>query len=49
MQKTGFIPGVGKIPWRREWLPISVFWSRESPGMVEAGRLHGVAKELGMN
>ena len=22
---TGSIPGVGKIPWRREWQPTSVF------------------------
>ena len=25
MQETGFDPWAGKIPWRREWLPISVF------------------------
>ena len=25
MQETGFDPWVGKIPWRREWLPTPVF------------------------
>ena len=24
MQETGFDPWVGKIPWRREWLPTLV-------------------------
>ena len=27
-----FVPGVGKIPWRREWLPTSVFFPGESHG-----------------
>ena len=25
MQETGFDPRVGKIPWRREWLPTPLF------------------------
>ena len=25
----GLIPGLGKIPWRREWLPTPVFWTGE--------------------
>ena len=25
VQETGFGPWVGKIPWRREWLPFPVF------------------------
>ena len=25
----GSIPRLGKIPWRREWLPTSVFWPGE--------------------
>ena len=25
----GFHPSVGKIPWRREWLPTPVFWTGE--------------------
>ena len=27
------IPGVGKIPWRREWLPTPVFWPEEFHGL----------------
>ena len=30
-------PWVGKIPWRREWLPIPVFW---------LAMVHGLAKSL---
>ena len=29
MQRPGFDPWVGKIPWRREWLPTPVFWPGE--------------------
>ena len=32
MQDTWFNPGVGKIPWRREWLPTSIFLPGESHG-----------------
>ena len=32
MQKTWFDPWVGKIPWRREWLPILVFLPGELHG-----------------
>jgi len=34
MEETcyGFYPWVGKIPWRREWLPIPVFLPAESHG-----------------
>ena len=35
MWETGFDLWVGKIPWRRERLPSSVFWP---------GEFHGVAK-----
>ena len=28
----GFAPWVGKIPWRRKWQPIPVFWLGESHG-----------------
>ena len=31
---------VGKIPWRREWLPTPVFWSGEFMDCI----VHGVAK-----
>ena len=27
--RPGFDPWIGKIPWRREWLPTPVFWSGE--------------------
>ena len=27
--ETQFNPWVGKIPWRREWLPTPVFWPEE--------------------
>ena len=32
MQKTQVCPWVGKIPWRRKWLPTSVFLPGESRG-----------------
>ena len=28
-----FDPWVGKIPWRREWLPTPVFWPGEFHGL----------------
>jgi len=28
-----FDPWVGKIPWRREWLPTPVFWPGELHGL----------------
>ena len=30
VQETQFHPWVRKIPWRREWQPIPVFWPGES-------------------
>ena len=32
MQETRFNPWVGKITWRREWLPIPVFLPGEFQG-----------------
>ena len=32
MQETGLNPWVGKIPWRREWLPTLVFLPGEFHG-----------------
>ena len=32
-RRPGFNPWVGKIPWRREWLPTPVFWSGEFHGL----------------
>ena len=31
-ERCGFFPWVGKIPWRREWLPIPVFLPGKSHG-----------------
>jgi len=36
--RPGFDPWVGKIPWRREWLPTPISWPGELHG------LYGVAK-----
>ena len=33
MLETWEDPWVGKIPWRREWLPIPVFWPGEFHGL----------------
>ena len=33
MEKPGFSPWVGKIPWRREKLPTPVFWPGEFHGL----------------
>ena len=32
-ERPGFDPWVGKIPWRRERLPVPVFWSGEFHGL----------------
>ena len=32
VMRHGFYPWVGKIPWRREWLPSPVFLPGESHG-----------------
>ena len=32
-RRPGFDPWVGKIPWKRERLPTSVFWDGESHGL----------------
>ena len=31
--RPGFDPWIGKIPWRREWLPTPAFWPREFHGL----------------
>ena len=33
MQRPGLDPWVGKIPWRRERLPIPIFWPGEFQGL----------------
>ena len=43
----GLIPGVGKIPWRREQLPTPVFLPGESHRQRSLrAAIHGVAKSL---
>ena len=37
--RPGFHPCVGKISWRKEWLPTPVFLPGESPWTEEPGRL----------
>ena len=37
--RPGFVPWVGKIPWRRAWHPTPVFLPGESPWTEEPGRL----------
>ena len=32
-ERLGFNPCVGKIPWRREWLPTPIFWPGEFHGL----------------
>ena len=47
--KPGFDPWVGKIPWRRERLPIPVFWPGEFHGQRSlAGYSPTGCKELDM-
>ena len=36
--ETWFDPWVGRIPWRRKWLPIPGFWPGEFHGYSEDGR-----------
>ena len=38
MWETGFDPWVGKIPWRREQLPIPVFCPGEFHGLCRDGK-----------
>jgi len=45
MQETQVQSWVRKIPWRREWLPTSVFLSGEFHGQRSlTGCTHGVAE-----
>ena len=44
MRRPGFSPWVGKIPWKREWLPIPVFL----PGKFHGQRsLAGYIQSMG--
>ena len=41
----GSVPGLGKIPWRKGWLPTPVFLPGEFHGQRSlVGYVHGVAK-----
>ena len=47
--RSGFDPWVGKIPWRREWLPTPVFLPGEFHGQRSlAGTVHAVAESGSM-
>ena len=39
------IPGVRKIPWRRAWQPIPVFFPGESPMAEEPGGLQSMGRQ----
>ena len=46
-RRPGFVPWVGNIPWRREWLPTTVFLPGESHGQKsQAGYSPWGRKEL---
>ena len=40
----GFNPSVGKIPWRKERLPTSVFWPGEFQGVAKVSDFHFFVK-----
>ena len=40
--RPGFVPWVGKIPWRRAWQPTPVFLPGESPWTEEPGGLQSM-------
>ena len=42
------VPWVGKIPWRREWLPTPVFLSVETHSSVLAWRIPGTEEPGGL-
>ena len=42
--RHGFDPWVGKIPWRRKWQPIPIFFPGKSHGQRSLMGSHGIAK-----
>ena len=45
----GFDPWIGKIPWRREWLPIQYFgvaWGCKESDMTERLSLHFTSLQM---
>ena len=45
INRRGFDPCVGKIPWRRAWKPPPVFLPGESPQTEEPGRLQSMGSQ----
>ena len=47
MREPGFDPWVGKMPWRRAWLPVPIFLPEESSWTRGAwwAMVHEVAKD----
>ena len=51
-QETRFNPWVGRIPWKREWLPTPVFlvwripWTEEPGGLGPLGRKESDTSEV---
>ena len=43
-KRPGFDSWVGKISWKREWLPIPVFLPREFHGQRSLTTIYGVTK-----
>ena len=43
--RSGFNPWVGKIPWRRKWLPTLVFLPGELPWTEEPGGLQSTGSQ----
>ena len=43
-RRLGFDPWVGKIPWRREWLPTPVFLPGKSHGQRNLAGYWGVQR-----
>ena len=41
-KRLGFDPWVGKIPWRRKWLPTPVLLPGRIPWTDEPGRLQSI-------
>ncbi|KAB0373586.1 hypothetical protein FD755_015245 [Muntiacus reevesi] len=44
-RRPGFDPWVGKIPWKRAWLPTAVFLPGESPWTEEPGGLQSTGSQ----
>ena len=47
-RRPGFNAWVGKIPWRRKWLPTPVFWPGEFHGQRSLAALQSMGSQLDM-